>query len=113
MPGGGYRGLALDIADGDRMARQLGEKGVLFLANHGVIVVGTDLSSAFDDLYYLERAAAAQVLAMSTGRELRVVGDNLARATAAQIMADRPLYARLHFAALKRILDRDAPEYRR
>ena len=88
-------------------------RSVLFLANHGVIVVGADIASAFDDLYYLERAAAAQVLAMSTGRELRVVGDNLARATVAQIMADRPLYARLHFAALKRILDRDAPEYRR
>ncbi len=113
VPGGGYRGLALDTAEGDRMARQLGEKRILFLANHGVIVVGPDIATAFDDLYYLERAAAAQVLAMSTGRKLRLVGDNLARATAAQIVADQPLYARLHFDALKRILDRAAPEYRR
>ncbi len=113
VDGGGYRGLALDHAEGDRMARILGEKRVLFLANHGVVVVGPDVASAFDDLYYLERAAEAQVLAQSTGLRLRMVGDNLARITQSQIAADQPIYAKHHFDALKRILDREAPEYRR
>lgn len=113
VEGGGYRGLALDNAEGDRMARILGEKRILFLANHGVVVVGPDVASAFDDLYYVERAAEAQILAQSTGGRLRMVGDNLARATQSQIAADQPVYARHHFDALKRILDREAPEYRR
>ena len=35
-----YNGLVVDNAEGDRLARTLGNKRVMFLANHGVIVVG-------------------------------------------------------------------------
>src|SRR2546421_10048955 len=34
-----YNGLVLDNAEGDRLAQALGSKRVMFLANHGVIVV--------------------------------------------------------------------------
>ena len=33
------------------------------MANHGVLVGGETVAKTFDDLYYLERAAMAQVLA--------------------------------------------------
>jgi ribulose-5-phosphate 4-epimerase/fuculose-1-phosphate aldolase len=110
---GGYNGLALDDAEGDRMANALGDKRVLMLENHGIIVVGPNVAAAFDDLYYLERAAQAQVLAMSTGRKLKLVGDNTARAVQQQIERDIPVYSTNHFEALKRLLDRDAPDWRR
>jgi ribulose-5-phosphate 4-epimerase/fuculose-1-phosphate aldolase len=110
---GGYNGLALDDDEGDRMARALGDKRVLLLENHGVIVVGPNVAAAFDDLYYLERAAQAQVLAMSTGKKLKLVGDNTARAVQQQIERDIPVYSANHFEALKRLLDRDAPGWRR
>jgi ribulose-5-phosphate 4-epimerase/fuculose-1-phosphate aldolase len=110
---GGYNGLALDDAEGDRMARALGDKRVLLLENHGVVIAGPNVAAAFDDLYYLERAAQAQVLAMSTGRKLKLVGDNTARAVQQQIERDIPVYSRNHFEALKRLLDRDAPDWRR
>ncbi len=110
---GGYRGFALDDAEGDRMARALLDKRVLFLANHGVIVVGTDVATAFDDLYYLERAAMTQVLAAQTGGRLKHVGDNLARETFMQAESGRAHYARMHFNALRRKLDADEPQYKR
>ncbi|HEX5795774.1 MAG TPA: aldolase, partial [Geminicoccaceae bacterium] len=65
-----YGGLALDASEGDRLALALGDRRILFMANHGVAVVGGDVALAFDDLYYLERACQVQVLAMSTGRPL-------------------------------------------
>lgn len=106
-----YNGLALDETEGDRMCAALGNRSVLFLANHGVIVTGASVAEAFNDLYYLERACMTQVLAMSTGRPLKLVDEAMARKTAQQIADDRtqPL---AHFAALKRILDRQAPDYR-
>jgi ribulose-5-phosphate 4-epimerase/fuculose-1-phosphate aldolase len=110
---GGYNGLALADEEGDRMARALGDNRVLLLENHGVIVVGPNVAAAFDDLYYLERAAQAQVLAMSTGKKLKLVGDNTARAVQQQIERDIPVYSTNHFEALKRLLDRDAPDWRR
>src|SRR3954467_15787377 len=68
-----YNGLVVDNAEGDRLPPALGDKRVLFLANHGVIVAGESVAEAFDLLYYLERACRLQVLARSTGGKLRAV----------------------------------------
>ena len=43
---------------------------VLFMANHGVLVVGETVAEAYDRLYYLERACQVQLYAMWTGRRL-------------------------------------------
>jgi ribulose-5-phosphate 4-epimerase/fuculose-1-phosphate aldolase len=106
-----YNGLALDDAEGSRMCAQLGDADVLFLANHGIIVTGRDMASAFDDLYYLERACMLQVMAMGTGEPLRMVSESVAMKTGRQ-MAEESQQAALHFAALKRLLDRDEPGWR-
>lgn len=106
-----YGGLALDGSEGDRLAAALGDKRILFMANHGVAVAGRDVASAFDDLYYVERACQNQVLAMSTGRPLKPVSQEEIRATKAEFERSGPEQGRLHFEAIKRILDRDEPDY--
>ena len=110
---GGYNGLAVSIEEGDRVCKALGNHRVLFMANHGVMVAAPSVYQAFDDLYYLERAAQAQVIAMSTGRKLKLVGDNLASQARDQILEHNDLYARIHFTSLRRILDCEAPDYRK
>jgi ribulose-5-phosphate 4-epimerase/fuculose-1-phosphate aldolase len=108
-----YNGLVVDDAEGDRLARLLGDRRVLFLANHGVIVVGATVAEAFDSLYYLERACRVQVLARATGLPLRPVRAEVVRETHRMILADTPKYAGAHFGALRRILDREEPDYAR
>jgi len=108
-----YNGLVVDTGEGDRLARVLGSKRVLFLANHGIIVVGETVAEAFDAMYYLERACRLQVLARSMGGRLRQVRPEVARDTYRLILADTPKYAGAHFTALKRILDREEPGYSR
>lgn len=102
-----YGGLAQDVDEGERIARTMGDKRVLFMANHGIIVVGDSVAAAFDDLYYLERACQTQVLAMSTGRPLKRISDNLAATAFAEWVGRDGSYARAHFEALKRLLDRE------
>ena len=106
-----YNGLANDLAEGARMAEVLGDKRILFLANHGVIVIGESIARAFSDLYFLERACQVQVRAMATGQPLRVVSDNLAAATFGGKDGEVERYAQAHFDALKRLLDREDPDY--
>jgi ribulose-5-phosphate 4-epimerase/fuculose-1-phosphate aldolase len=106
-----YCGVALSAAEGDRMCRALGDKDILFLRNHGVIVSGQTVARAYDDLYYLERTAMVQVLAMHTGRSLHNIDEALAKSTYEQIASDTEL-AELHFESLKRLLDRDEPGWR-
>ncbi len=76
---------------------------VVFLGNHGVVVCGERIDHAYDDLYYLERACAAQVIAESTGRRLVPVDEALARRVAAQTLGER-LQSELFFEALRRTL---------
>src|SRR5216110_3382345 len=108
-----YNGLVVDNAEGDRLARVLGEKRVLFLANHGVIVVGPSVAEAFDLLYYLERACRLQVLARMMGGKRRPVRAEVVERTCRLLRQDAPQYAAAHFSALKRILDREEPAYSR
>ncbi len=110
-----YQGLAYDVGEGERLARSLGTKSVLMMLNHGVLVVGENAAQAFERLYFLERACQAQVLALSTGRPLRIIAEPIVRATAAQFQSGSAVEgldrAELHFAALKRMLDRSEPDY--
>jgi ribulose-5-phosphate 4-epimerase/fuculose-1-phosphate aldolase len=103
-----YNGLAVSEAEGDRLAAACQGADVIFLANHGILVCGESMDLAFDDLYYLERSAMIQVLAAGTGGRLRVIPPEIAAMTAQQMREDRG-QARLHFAALRRLLDRDEP----
>jgi ribulose-5-phosphate 4-epimerase/fuculose-1-phosphate aldolase len=107
-----YAGVALSTGEGDRMCRALGDRDILFLANHGIIVCGRSVPEAYDDLYYLERTAMVQVLAMQTGRPLLNIDPGLAERTFKQI-ADVNEQAFLHFDSLKRMLDRDEPGWRK
>ncbi len=106
-----YNGVAEDPSEGERMADAMGGNRVLFLAHHGVIVVGETVGQAFDDLYYLERACEVQVLAMSAGRPLKRIGDNMAGSVSDAMGKKIGGYAKTHFEALKQVLDAEDPSY--
>ncbi len=98
-----YNGLALDASEGERIARAMGSADIAFLGNHGVVVCGDRIDYAYDDLYFLERACQAQVLAQSTGRPLVPVQAALAKHVAQQMISER-LQSELFFKALGRTL---------
>ena len=107
-----YAGMALEQSEGERVARVLGKsKSVLFLANHGVIVVGNSVAGTFDELYYLEKAAQLQVLALSTNRKLELISSEIASMVCKQWL-EYPNGANLHFEALVQILEQENPEYK-
>lgn len=107
----GFEGMALGDDEGDRIAGKLGNRSILMMGNHGVMVVGRTVGEAFDTLYYLERAAQTQVMAYMTGKSLSILPDDVARRTAQQ-WADYPDIGEKHFSELKRLLDEDEPGYR-
>ena len=110
-----YHGFALGRDEGERMAAAMGDKSVLILRNHGVLTTGASVAEAFNALYFFERAAQTQLLAMASGQPLRVVDAAVIDQTFAQYRASEAvgdaLRIELHFAALKRTLDRHEPDY--
>jgi len=110
-----YEGFALDSSEGARMAKALGDKIVLLLRNHGVVATGTSVADAFNTLYFFERAAMTQILAQSSGQVVRCVPEPVLHRTVAQYTSSAQVEGHdridLHFAALKRMLDRREPDY--
>src|SRR4030081_2319122 len=76
-----YTGPALDPAEGARLAGVIGDKSVLFMANHGISTVGSTVADAYDRLYYIERAAQVQIYAMWTGQPLKKLPDAVVEKT--------------------------------
>ena len=110
-----YSGFALDSGEGRRMAAALGDKSVLLLRNHGVAVTGVSIADAFNTLYFFERAAMTQILAQSSGQKLRLVPEPTLSLTVEQYTTSAKVEGldriELHFAALKRMLDRQGSDY--
>ncbi len=98
-----YNGLALDSSEGERIAGAMGKADVAFLGNHGVVVCGARVDHAYDDLYYLERACMAQVIASSTGSRLVPVDAAVVERVRDQTLGER-LQSELFFEALRRTL---------
>jgi ribulose-5-phosphate 4-epimerase/fuculose-1-phosphate aldolase len=65
-----YEGIALDLAERERIVRNLGDRCGLILRNHGLLTVGRSVAEAFSLMYYLNLACEVQVAATSMGAEL-------------------------------------------
>jgi ribulose-5-phosphate 4-epimerase/fuculose-1-phosphate aldolase len=92
---------------GERIATALGDKHVLLLRGHGVVVVGKTIESTYLDLYTLELACRSQVLAMSTGRTVRPLGAiDVAELTGSgSDGVEHEQEARRHFQAMRELVD--------
>lgn len=109
-----YTGLADTLEDGERLAALLGSKHTIFMKNHGILVTGDSVAQAYRRLYKLERVCRAQVLAMSTGRPLEVLSDEIVARVQLPAPHDRHTRAereRLYFEAMMRVVDRELPGY--
>jgi len=103
-----YTGPASDPAEGERLAKIIGNKTVLFMANHGVTTLGVTVAEAYD--------RQVQIYAMWTGQPLKRLPAAVVEKTQREIggakFYDGPSPAQRHFDALKRILDRTEPDYK-
>ena len=85
------------------------------LRNHGLLVVGRTIASAFNTLFRLERACQVQVMALSCNTKLTIPATDILEKTFDKV---RPRVERpnrngdLAWPALLRKLDRVDPSYR-
>ena len=102
-----YEGLVMDQHTANPIGNAMTDSDILFLANHGIIVTGANVYDTWESLYYLERACRAQILALSTGRDLKLIKGQIAKKVADQIKAENQgesANSYRHFEALKRLL---------
>lgn len=83
-----YEGIALELAERERLVADLGKHKAMILRNHGLLAAGTTIQEAFVNIYYLERACQAQIKATSGGAELVHPSPEVCERTARQF--ERP-----------------------
>ena len=106
----GFSGMALGD-EAERCSHQLKDRSIMMMGNHGLLVAAPSVPLALDHLYYFERAARNLVLAYQTGKDLRLLTDEVADRTAQQWERYEKA-ADLHFSELQTILDEEEPDYR-
>lgn len=79
-----YEGIALDLAERERLVEDLGDRKVMVLRNHGLMTCGRTVGEAFGLMFNMERTCRAQLEIMSSGGTLRKIDPALAEKTAQQ-----------------------------
>ncbi len=108
-----YEGIALDMGERARMAKDLGGKSkAMILRNHGLLTLGESVREAFELMYYLDCACQIQIDAMAGGMDNVLQMSTQAGDTAAE-QFDRPDRSATHkdWPALLRLLDRKGSNY--
>lgn len=114
-------GLANSLDERSRLARDLGDKPVMILRNHGTLVAGRTVAQAFSMMWHLEQAMQAQLDAMASGQPLHLPPPGIAERIAASAFTEpgvpradgsvSPL-GHAEWPALLRRLDRIDPSFR-
>lgn len=111
-----YEGIALNLAEQQRLAADLGHHNAMILRNHGLLTVAESAARAFLRMFYLDRACEIQLAAAAAG-PLRLPSPEVCEYTARQyegtVVGDYgdPEAMDLAWQALLRLLDRVAPDY--
>jgi ribulose-5-phosphate 4-epimerase/fuculose-1-phosphate aldolase len=101
-----YEGLAFNHDERPRLVHDLGDKSVLILRNHGTLTVGSTVSGAFLNMYFLERACQMQIAATASGAQLIVPAEKEQHLVEQQVNMERGGAEKLVWPALLRKLDR-------
>ena len=105
-----FGGMADTVAEGARLGSLLANNSRLLMGNHGVMVTGTDIGVAFDDIWTFERACEIFVKALSTGQPLNVLSDEVAEKTAKDWEGIED-FSRQHFEEMKELMIQLDPSF--
>ncbi|HWA80277.1 MAG TPA: class II aldolase/adducin family protein, partial [Acetobacteraceae bacterium] len=67
-----YEGPAIDLAERERLVRDLGPHDAMILRSHGLLTCGATIQQAFNTMYQLELSCRTQVDAMASRTELEI-----------------------------------------
>ena len=110
-----YEGSARSPEERARFLSDLGDRHIMVLRNHGLIVVGTSIAAAFVTTYRMERACAMQLAFQQSGAvfnpvDAAVVSAAYDKTRPGQASRNNP--GKFEWPALLRKLDRIDPSYR-
>jgi len=106
-----FEGITVDPGEKERLVRDLGDKPVMLLRNHGLLAWGPSVPEAFLWLWTLQRACDVQITAAGAGA-IHPVRDEVFPQTVRESGPAEKRTCEDVFAALQRKVDKIDPSYR-
>ena len=108
-----FEGVVLEMDERERLLANLGDCEVMLLRNHGVLAVGRSVAEAFNNLYRLERACRAQLLAQGANDDIVLPSAAIVEKTSRMYQPGvRRTMGLLEWPAMRRLADRLDPSYK-
>jgi ribulose-5-phosphate 4-epimerase/fuculose-1-phosphate aldolase len=107
-----YAGTARDPDERARLLADFGDRHIMVLRNHGLLIVGASVAETFVATYRMERACAMQLAFQQSGATFNPIAEDVVAAAyqKSKVAGDRA--AKFEWAALLRKLDRIDPSYK-
>jgi ribulose-5-phosphate 4-epimerase/fuculose-1-phosphate aldolase len=105
-------GVTVDTGERSRIVRDLGDKHVMVLRNHGLLSWGGNVAEAYLRLWTLQRACDVQVAAGLAGGELNRLSPQVIERMLGESGPGESRTCQDVFAALVRMVDARDPSYR-
>ena len=97
-----YEGVTTNLDEQPRLVKSLGKNNHLILRNHGLLAVGTDIPTAFNRLWTLQRACEIQLASDAGLGANRKIAEEILEKVPASRVAGRSEVNRLIFEAMLR-----------
>ena len=109
-----YEGTGRNPEERARLLADLGDRHIMVLRNHGLLIVGTSIAAAFIATYRMERACAMQLAFQQSGAEFNPIDDEVVSAARARNRraGGRNVRPSFEWHALLRKLDRIDQSYK-
>jgi len=106
------QGVTVDLAERDSLVRDLGDKQVMILRNHGLLSWGSNVAEAYLRLWTLQRACDVQVAAAQAGGEINSLSPQVIERMLGETADGEARTYQDVFAAMVRLVDARDPSYR-
>jgi ribulose-5-phosphate 4-epimerase/fuculose-1-phosphate aldolase len=106
------QGVTVDLAERDSLVRDLGDKQVMILRNHGLLSWGSNVAEAYLRLWTLQRACDVQVAAAQAGGEINGLSPQVIQRMLGDTADGEARTYQDVFAAMVRLVDARDPSYR-
>jgi ribulose-5-phosphate 4-epimerase/fuculose-1-phosphate aldolase len=82
-----YDSLALDSYQGSNITKDLSDKFVMLLRNHGMLTSGRTIAEAMFYFHHLEQACKAQIMMLSSGQELVIPSEEICKKSVSDLLS--------------------------
>jgi ribulose-5-phosphate 4-epimerase/fuculose-1-phosphate aldolase len=107
-----YAGTARHNDERASLLADFGDRHIMVLRNHGLLIVGASVAETFVATYRMERACAMQLAFQQSGAKFNPIAEDVVAAAYQKSKAAGDRTAKFEWAALLRKLDRVDPSYK-